>query len=200
MPLDLTSIAARIVVAATIGAMTIARVVHQRWAGESRSSLARHPGARRSVVLPVVGGAPWALLTIGWVAGVIPTGWRSTPGEGVWPILGAVISVASGILYVRVHEALGRNFSIALRIRDDHTLVTSGPYAHVRHPMYTAGIGLMLGVSLASGSVWIAGTGALYAGVLVHRVRAEEALLTDAFGSAYETYRARTGAILPRWR
>jgi protein-S-isoprenylcysteine O-methyltransferase Ste14 len=58
---------------------------------------------------------------------------------GFWPFwLGAAVTVA-GLLFAiwaRVH--LGRNWSSSVTIKEDHELITSGPYAMARHPIYTA--------------------------------------------------------------
>ena len=68
-------------------------------------------------------------------------------------------------------------------------LVTSGPYALSRNPMYVGWAFIHLGIGLAAGSAWIVGTVPL-AGVLVHRdVVAEERRLEEKFGDAYRHYR-----------
>lgn len=41
------------------------------------------------------------------------------------------------LLFDWIHRALGKNWSMPVIIRDDHTLITNGPYRYVRHPMYS---------------------------------------------------------------
>lgn len=69
-------------------------------------------------------------------------------------------------------------------------LVTSGPYALSRNPMYVGWSLLHLGIGLAAGSAWVVATAPL-AGVVVHReVLAEERQLEEQFGTSYRRYRA----------
>lgn len=51
--------------------------------------------------------------------------------------LGFVLGVLSILLTIWIHVNLGINFSSVLHVREKHTLITSGPYKWVRHPMYT---------------------------------------------------------------
>jgi len=97
-----------------------------------------------------------------------------------------------------VHHELDKNFSPDLQLADQHTLVTSGPYAFVRHPMYTAllltGIGFfLLSANAVIGLVSIPGM--LLATLL--RLPQEETMMIEAFGTDYERYRRRTGVLLP---
>src|SRR6185295_3799170 len=52
--------------------------------------------------------------------------------------IGTVVLATSMWLFYRTHKDLGRNWSVSLDIREDHKLITSGVYALVRHPMYSA--------------------------------------------------------------
>ncbi len=114
-------------------------------------------------------------------------------------VLGAVLAFGSLPLLWWVHASLGSNFSSTLHLREQHTLVASGPYRWVRHPMYTV---LLL---FAFGQLWLTGNalvgGALIGGlvlVVTTRVGREEALMLRQFGPAYQAYIARTGSLLPR--
>lgn len=98
-------------------------------------------------------------------------------------------------------RALGAQWSIRARVLPGHALVTSGPYAHVRHPIYAA-IGAMLlatGLAISQGFALLGGMLAYGAGTAI-RVRSEEALLRAAFGEAFTEYASRVPAVLPRLR
>ena len=87
-------------------------------------------------------------------------------------------------------QAVGRSFST--------NLVASGPYRFVRNPSYAAGLITMsgLGISLGNGiSLALLVVTALL--VYVPRIRAEEKMLQQAFGSAFDKYRMRSWALVP---
>jgi protein-S-isoprenylcysteine O-methyltransferase Ste14 len=82
---------------------------------------------------------------------------------------------------------------------EGHELVTQGPYAHVRNPIYLA----MFGMLVASGLL-VSRWEALLAGILVFligneiRIRSEERLLREAFGTKFDEYASRVPAFFPR--
>ena len=98
------------------------------------------------------------------------------------------------------HRDLGKNWSPRLRVREGHTLVTGGIYAHIRHPMYAAHFLWAIGQLLLLHN-WIAGPALLVALVplYLYRVPREEQLMLDEFGDEYRDYSGRTGRMLPRW-
>jgi protein-S-isoprenylcysteine O-methyltransferase Ste14 len=121
--------------------------------------------------LPLPEWARWAGLAMAWAA--LPLLW--------W-----------------VHWALGSNFSGLLHVREDHTLVTYGPYRWVRHPMYSVFYLYMGGILLLTAN-WLIG-GLMLAGltaVIITRLRREEAAMIEKFGDSYRQYMERTGRFLP---
>lgn len=134
---------------------------------------------------------------VAWIVrpDVVPGG-VSLPGWAHW--LGVGLAEAGVALLVWVHIALGVQFSGTLHLRDDHQLIQHGPYARVRHPMYTSFLLLFGGLALLTGNVVIAsvllGSQAWTVG---WRLPAEERSLASRFGEAWATYRARTGALTP---
>ena len=116
-----------------------------------------------------------------------------------WAVaLGAII-FASALWVFRVsHKALGRNWSISLEIREQHSLVSSGPYALVRHPMYTSFLLMGIGQALLL-SNWIVGLAGLigFAILFFLRVDKEEHMMLANFGPQYRAYMERTKRIIP---
>jgi protein-S-isoprenylcysteine O-methyltransferase Ste14 len=99
-------------------------------------------------------------------------------------------------VWARVH--LGRNWSSAPTIKEQHQLIRSGPYRLVRHPIYTGLLIALAGTFLANGRV----RGALSLVVVwlafdIKR-RIEEDFMVQTFGPQYEDYRRTTGALFPR--
>ena len=78
-------------------------------------------------------------------------------------------------------------------------LVATGPYAYIRHPIYAAILAWLLGLFIATGSVWIIMNFLLLAFYYRASAREEERILAKAI-PAYPGYMARTGAFLPRLR
>jgi protein-S-isoprenylcysteine O-methyltransferase Ste14 len=92
---------------------------------------------------------------------------------------------------------LGRNWSGAVTIKDGHELVTSGPYALVRHPIYTGLLLAFLGSAVALGDWRGALAFALAAGALWRKLRLEERWMREQFGDAYQAYSQRVAALVP---
>ncbi|HEX7175803.1 MAG TPA: isoprenylcysteine carboxylmethyltransferase family protein [Pyrinomonadaceae bacterium] len=112
-------------------------------------------------------------------------------------LLGVGLCLVSLVQLVRVHRALGRHWSASLRLRDDHRLVTEGPYRRVRHPMYTALIGNMLGLCLMSANLLIIVPRLVQIFLLLLRMGKEESMMLSRFGEEYRSYMARSGRLFP---
>lgn len=114
--------------------------------------------------------------------------------------LGAVGAASSVMLVAWTHRALGRQYSAELAIQKDHVLVTTGPYARTRNPMYTGFIMLSLSMAMMASNLLV-----LFFAVLVILpfpwiVREEERMLLETFGEEYREYMRRTGRFFPRIR
>ena len=120
------------------------------------------------------------------------------PFMPVLSYLGIAFDVACLWLFWRTHRDLGKNWSVSLDLRERHTLVTTGVYALVRHPMYSAFWLMALAQALllpnwVAGPAGLAGFGILFFG----RVRREEDMMMSAFGEEYRTYMDRTARVVP---
>ena len=148
----------------------------------------------RRIVLALVSVAASILYAVnpGWLGTfAIPLPpWSQWFGVG----LGAV----GLILLVWVHHTLGRHWSTNLQLKQEHTLVTSGPYRWARHPMYTALFGLFAGLVFVAASWLVVPLVAVAIFVLYARIGEEEAMMIEQFGDEYRIYMQRTGRFLPR--
>ena len=96
-------------------------------------------------------------------------------------------------IWARLH--LGRNWSPAPALKEEHELVTSGPYRLIRHPIYTGIILAMLGSALAS-PAWLVVL-VIFTVMFVWRVHVEEKLMMQQFPDTYPQYKKRTWALVP---
>jgi protein-S-isoprenylcysteine O-methyltransferase Ste14 len=113
-------------------------------------------------------------------------------------IVAVLAAIGSVMLIMSAVKTLGKEWSLTARLVEGHKLATSGPYAYVRHPIYTGMLGMLLATGLAI-SHWLA----VLAGLLVFvvgtaiRVRSEEKLLREAFGQEFDNYSRSVPAIVP---
>jgi protein-S-isoprenylcysteine O-methyltransferase Ste14 len=115
-----------------------------------------------------------------------------------WLFWFGILLTAAGLLltvWARLH--LGKNWSGTVTIKKDHELVTSGPYAVVRHPIYTGLLLAFLGSALALGEWRGVAAFALAAAALWRKLRTEERWMREQFGEAYRTYSQRVAALVP---
>jgi protein-S-isoprenylcysteine O-methyltransferase Ste14 len=82
--------------------------------------------------------------------------------------------------------------------RREHTLVTAGPYALVRHPFYDSVALCVLANALAAANWFLFLTGGLAFVLIIVRTQKEEEKLLARFGDPYRAYMERTGRFLPR--
>lgn len=127
-----------------------------------------------------------------------PLGWRSLPGAWYVACAGLFVQTASGVLGVWARRHLGSHWSGEIAIKVGHALIRSGPYRFVRHPIYTAMLGMFAGSAIVSGQLHAALGLAMAAFAYWRKIRLEEANLTRAFGVAYGDYRRDTGGLVPR--
>ena len=112
--------------------------------------------------------------------------------------LTVALLAAALTLFVWATAAMGRNWSLVARTRSDHALITTGPFARMRHPIYTALALVVIALALALGhlpSLTLALP--VYALGTWLRVRIEERLLHAMFGATYEAYAARVKRFVP---
>ena len=109
-----------------------------------------------------------------------------------------LLALYSGFMAVWARRTLGREWSFEARLVDAHRMVTSGPYAIVRHPIYAAMLGLWIATALAVARPWGIALGLpfMLAGTMI-RVKLEDALLRGAFGDTFEQWAKKTPAVIP---
>jgi len=124
--------------------------------------------------------------------------WRVTaPNPGItWA--GVVLTYIGAAIAIWARTVLGSNWSARVTVKEGHELTRTGPYAYVRHPIYTGLLFSMLGTALVIGE-W-RGFAAVVLITLAHALKAkrEEEAMIGEFGEQYQQYRSTTGFLLPR--
>jgi len=118
--------------------------------------------------------------------------------RAAWMVpLGLAITFAGLAFCTWARLTIAGNWSGTVTLKRGHELVRTGPYALVRHPIYTGFIVAMAGTSIAldAGRGWVA-IGLVLAS-LVFKRRTEEAFMRGAFGQDYVDYAARVPALVP---
>jgi protein-S-isoprenylcysteine O-methyltransferase Ste14 len=112
---------------------------------------------------------------------------------------GAFIFVSAILMLWRSHVDLGLSFSPKLQIKKEHSLVTTGVYRKIRHPMYTAHFIWSIAQILLLQN-WIAGWGFLVSFIPLYlvRIQEEEQMMLDRFGGTYRSYMQKTGRLYPK--
>ena len=113
-------------------------------------------------------------------------------------VLAGLLDVLVGVVFsVWARLMLGDNWSNRVTVKENHTLVRSGPYRIVRHPIYSGILLGMLGSALQRGGI------RCFVGVLICgfsfwlKTRAEERFMVQSFGEQYLQYRHRVKALAP---
>jgi protein-S-isoprenylcysteine O-methyltransferase Ste14 len=120
--------------------------------------------------------------------------WPPSPAA-YWIGVALVIAGLAFAIWARVH--LGSNWSGTVTIKQGHELIRSGPYAYVRHPIYTGLITALLGTTVASGTVHAAIGLAIVAVAFVSISRSEEEFMRETFPGEYQRYSAEVPALIP---
>jgi protein-S-isoprenylcysteine O-methyltransferase Ste14 len=150
--------------------------------------------------------ADWLIREVPYVAGLAllalpaPPGFLShrvvPTGDEIAPVL-ILLTVCGLGLTLWARHVLGGNWSNVVVLRENHELITDGPYMLVRHPIYSGLLLAAIAWALAGGTVMaLAGLG-LVGFCLAAQIRDEERLMQAAFGATYTRYRAAVPALLP---
>ncbi len=156
--------------------------------------VARH-GARLALfVIELSLVATWVLgvLVLRVDRGFLPAAWELPAA-----IVGGALAVAATGFAAWARVTLGRMFSPTFGVLADHALVTGGPYAVTRHPLYTGVIGWFAGLALAWNSALTLALAILVIAPLVVHTVIEERMFAAHFGESFERWRARVPRLSP---
>jgi protein-S-isoprenylcysteine O-methyltransferase Ste14 len=160
-----------------------------------RTELSTSPqdaGSKRLIAV----GQGLAMFAAFWIAARVPSARLPHRFSLFWAGLAAIIG--GSLLRRHCWRMLGASFTGAVIVRPDQVVVDRGAYHYVRHPSYTAGVILFLGIGLALAN-WISlvvlmGT---VSAVYGYRVVVEERALQATIGDSYQRYMTRTKRFVP---
>jgi protein-S-isoprenylcysteine O-methyltransferase Ste14 len=165
-------------------------------AAAGKKAVVQRQPMRRRLLHYALATAAFALLVLpmfqrGWL------GMRFVPSTQRIYFTGFGISVAGALFAIWARLKLGRNWSGRPSVMAGHELITSGPYALARHPIYTGLVVAFAGTVLADGE-WRGVPGVLLVlFAFLVKIRDEEQLMLQAFPEAYPQYRRRVKALIP---
>ncbi|HET6199851.1 MAG: isoprenylcysteine carboxylmethyltransferase family protein [Candidatus Acidiferrales bacterium] len=132
----------------------------------------------------------------GWDLG--PLDRRFVPASFSVAVAGAVLTVLGMALAIWARVYLAGNWSGIVTLKKDHELIRTGPYARIRHPIYTGFQLALTGTALAIGQWRAIVALAIVLAAHFFKARKEEEWLAREFGPAFDEHRSRTGMFLPR--
>ena len=118
------------------------------------------------------------------------------PGWLRWA--GFALGAISVVFWTWTQIHLDTQWSAQLQLRREHHLVTSGPYARIRHPLYSAMLGWAVALGLLTANWIFVAVCALSIFGLLWRIPKEEQMMLEAFGDEYKAYIQRTGRLFPK--
>jgi protein-S-isoprenylcysteine O-methyltransferase Ste14 len=122
---------------------------------------------------------------------------RSASHNDILGWTGVLLCVLGFGLAISARWYLGRNWGMPMSRKEQPELVTSGPYAHLRHPIYTGLILAMLGSAIGVNVFWAVLLVPVSA-YFIYSARREETVMLQLFPEQYAAYMARTGMLVPR--
>jgi protein-S-isoprenylcysteine O-methyltransferase Ste14 len=148
--------------------------------------------------LRVILAGMWAALLIAYPVAFVKAWAFPQRWQMLLFVVGVLMIVLGSLLRRYCWRTLGEYFTGDVKARPDQPVITSGPYRWVRHPSYTAGMMMFIGIGLALGS-WFSfalltiATIATYA----YRVAVEERVLLETIGEAYGSYMKQRKRFIP---
>jgi protein-S-isoprenylcysteine O-methyltransferase Ste14 len=149
-------------------------------------------------------GSMNVIILSNWIGMFIAFGVASMPafllvrGQKIWFSLGLAFLLLGSFLRRHCFRTLGTHFTGNVKVTSDQPVIQTGAYRWVRHPSYTGGMLMFLGIGLGltnwlSIVILIIFSGFSYA----YRVRVEEEALQSALGKSYHAYMRRTKRFIP---
>ena len=119
-----------------------------------------------------------------------------TPANTLARLIGVVLCALGIGLAIWARVNLGRNWGMPMSRKEDPELVTTGPYATIRHPIYTGMLIAMLG-SMIGTTIFFLVLFIVFGVYFIYSARREEKLMVEQFPEQYSAYMRRTKMLVP---
>jgi protein-S-isoprenylcysteine O-methyltransferase Ste14 len=130
----------------------------------------------------------WGVLNERFLPEIAPIAW-----------FGGAVTLAGVLFAVWARRSIGKFWSAAVTIKEGHQLVRSGPYAHIRHPIYTGLLTAVAGTTLELGRYRALVALVIFVIGFSRKAKKEEAFLAHEFGESFDEHKRHTGFFLPRF-
>lgn len=179
--------------------LTITSVaLYRRQAQQGQHFSTEEEGRAIAVPLRVAGALMWLypffyiLAPRPWVT------WSTVDAPDVARWLGVVVAFLVLPVALWTQRSLGDNVTTTVITREEHELVTAGPYRWIRHPLYTLSLIYFGSLALVAASWFLLVVSTMTFVMVAVRTPIEEEKLIQRFGNEYKAYMKRTGRFLPR--
>jgi protein-S-isoprenylcysteine O-methyltransferase Ste14 len=181
-----------------LNALWIAFVLYWAVAARGAKRVARNDTTAANM-LSVILVAAGAVLLFGQDVHLGSLDHTSSGGQSARHVIGLVLTAAGIGFAFWARHVLGANWSGRVVVKEDHTLIRSGPYRRIRHPIYTGLLIALAGTAIYFGQ-WRSWIGfALFVAGLWLKASREEAMMAGEFGEDYAVYRREAGMFVPRY-
>jgi protein-S-isoprenylcysteine O-methyltransferase Ste14 len=172
-------------------------IPHRLRAERAGGSVSRAVDPRWFWILMGIVGPPVGLACVAFLINPRWVDFAAVAAPPALRLLGAPVGLLGLGLFGWMFRHLGLNVTSTSMPRAGATLVTSGPYRWVRHPMYSAALVLLVATTLLTANGIVAAGGGFAFALLAARSRLEEERLVERFGDAYRAYQRCTGRFVP---
>ena len=155
-------------------------------------------GGRGVLVIRVIGFFALMIFLVMYFLGANWIDAFSFPLPGWLRWTGFALGVVAVIFWTWTQVILDTQWSAQLQLTKAHHLVTTGPYARIRHPLYAGIFGWCVALSLLTANWIFVAVCVLSILGLLWRVPKEEQMMIEAFGDEYKAYMQRTGRFFPK--
>ena len=124
-------------------------------------------------------------------------GARFVPRTELVGWIGVGVATAGIAVAIAARVFLGRNWSGTVTVKKDHELIRRGPYAVVRHPIYSGILLGLMGTAIVVGEARELAGVALFAVAFRMKSLTEEQFMEEEFGGEYREYKQRVRALIP---